>query len=71
MEVRVPLNIVLGWIGEAYTPGYDTYQIDFCGTILHIQLYEDGGYASVISTRNFSIDDLNESSYCMEVIGVY
>jgi len=69
MEIKVPLQIALNWLGDHYNPEYDVYQISVCGEIIHIQLF--GEYATILSTYNFSFKLLTELVDYMKVVAAF
>jgi len=69
MEIKVPLEIVLSWLGDSYKPNRTVYQIDFCGSILDVELFED--YAQIQCIHSFSINTLMELSDHMDVVGLH
>jgi hypothetical protein len=71
MEIQIPLETALLWLGGSYDPEFDIYQIEFGGTVLHMQVFEDRGYATVICTKRFSVEALTECCEYMEVVAAY
>jgi len=69
MEIKVPLETALLWLGDSYDPSCDVYQIEFGGTVLRTQLFDN--YANVIATKNYSVEALTECSDHMKVVAAY
>jgi len=69
MEIQIPLQVALEWIGSEFTSDCDVYQFEFGGAMLQIQLFES--HAEVLSTKDFSVEALHECHDHFRLIGVY
>jgi hypothetical protein len=71
MEVQIPLETAMSWIGGQYDPEFDIYQFEFGADMIQVQLFEEGGYAKVLATKEFSVEVLTECSDYFSLIGIY
>jgi len=71
VELKVPLQVALTWLGTDYSPEYNVYQVEVAGNILHIQIFRDRGYATVVSTYNFSLKLIEELRDYFHVVAKY
>jgi len=71
MEVQIPLETARIWLGVHYDPEFDVYEIEFGGVSLFVQVFEDRGYATVVSFKAFSVDALTECCDYFHVVAAY
>jgi hypothetical protein len=69
MEITVPLDIAMKWIGTAYSSNCSIYQFEFVDQFIQITLHED--HANVIATKNYSVEALTECVDYFTLIGNY